>query len=65
MKDTALNKKEEMKMKKFRPLKLDYMSFKELLINYTITNDEYGCFIPKYDLETLNTYLSEYCTNYR
>lgn len=52
-------------MKKFRPLKLDYMSFKELLINYEITNDEYGCFIAKYDLETLNSYLSEYCINYR
>lgn len=52
-------------MKKFWPQKLNYMNFKEVLINYTITNDEYGCFIAEYGLEELNTYLSEYCTNYR
>lgn len=52
-------------MKKFRPIKLDYMSFKELLINYTITSDEYSCFIAKYDLDELNTYLSEYCYGLR
>lgn len=52
-------------MKKFKPIKLDYMSFKELLINNVITNDKYYCFIAEYEIDSLNSYLSEYCYDFR